>query len=881
VAWGSRIIHLFRRFGDRRTAEQDLDDEVQSYFEILTERAMARGLSREEAQRAARVRFEGAEQVKQRVREERVGASIDTMLHDLRYAWRSLKRSPGFTFFAVLTIALGLGANAAIFSLVDGVLLKRAGYPEPERIVQLWEKPPKYQRNVISPANYLDWSRQSQSFEAMAAETGGSLSYTGGGEPRSLRVGFVSAPYFRVFGAQAVLGRTFTNNEDQPGSQKVVVLTHRLWMNLFGGDREIVGRSILLNGEPYTVVGVLPGASEFDRRWNDIWVPLVFPGHPARDYHYLTAVARLKRGVSLEQAQVEMSAIAGHIAELYPAIKKGWGATVDRYVDRVVGAQTHLSLIVLMWAVVALLLIGCANLANLLMARAALRAREIALRMALGAHRGRVIRMLLTESLLLSASGATVGIALGFGLLKWIQSLLPPFYFPPEANIAMDGRVLLFLGAVTILTSIAFGLAPAIQASRRDTAQSLKEGGRAGTASRGKLYARHVFVAAQVAVAFILLVGAGLLMRSFQRLMTVNLGFETEGLVGAGLPLEMDRNPDAARLTLYVDQLLEEVRATAGVQEAAIASELPLVGWGDGMPFHMADNTDKLLGSGFKIVTPGYFPALRLRLLAGRVLDQRDTANSPAVVVVNESFVKAYVPGQSALGKRILVEKIAPSRHGLGPMTAWEIVGVVADEKANGLDQVQDIGAYASFAQDPVVGLGLVARGSGDSGALIKSIQRSVWRVNQNQVLDHPLPMEQIKAESVTFRRLPAVLLGGFAFLAMLLACTGIYGVLSFVTAGRTQELGIRAALGASRGDLMRMVVSGGAIPVLIGLVVGLGGALGLTRFIQSMLFATSTLDVTTLLAAAGLLLAVALAACLVPARRAARVDPMSALRQE
>ena len=881
MAWGSRMIHLFRRFHGRRTAEQDLDDEVQSYFEILTERAMARGLSREEAQRAARVRFEGAEQVKQRVREERVGAPIDTALHDLRYAWRSLKKSPGFTFFAVSTIALGLGANAAIFSLVDGVLIKRAGYPEAERIVQLWEKPPKYQRNVISPANYIDWSRQSQSFEAMAAETGGSLSYTGGGEPRSLRVGFVSAPYFDVFGVQAALGRCFANQEDRPGSQKVVVLTHRLWMNLFAGDRGIVGRSMLLNGEPYTVVGVLPGASEFDRRWNDLWVPLVFPPHPARDYHYLTAVARLKRGVSMEQGQAEMSAIAGHIAELYPDIKKGWGATVDRYVDRVVGQQTHLSLIVLMWAVGALLLIGCANLANLLMARATLRGREIALRMALGARRGRVIRMLLTESLLLSAWGATVGIALGFGLLKWIQSLLPPFYFPPEANIAMDGRVLLFLAAVTSLTSIAFGLAPAIHASRRDTAQWLKEGGRAVSASRGKLYARHGFVAAQVAVAFILLVGAGLLIRSFQRLTTVNIGFEPEGLIGAGLPLEMDRNPDAARLTLYVNQLLEEVRATPGVEEAAIASELPLVGWGDGMPFRMADNKDKVLGSGFKIVTPGYFPALRLRLLAGRVLDQRDTASSPPVVVVNESFVKAYVPGQSALGKRILVEKIAPSRHGLGPMTAWEIVGVVADEKANGLDQVQDIGAYASFAQDPVVGLGLVARGSGDSGALIKSIQRSVWRVHKNQVLDHPMPMEQIKAESVTFRRLPAVLLGGFAFLAMLLACTGIYGVLSFVTAGRTQELGIRAALGASRGDLMRMVVGGGAIPVVAGIVFGLGGAAGLTRFIQSMLFATSPLDATTLLAAAGLLLAVALAACVAPGWRAARVDPMSALRQE
>jgi len=390
-----------------------------------------------------------------------------------------------------------------------------------------------------------------------------------------------------------------------------------------------------------------------------------------------------------------------------------------------------------------------------------------------------------------------------------------------------------------------------------------------------------VFVAAQVAVAFILLVGGGLLIRSFQRLMTLNLGFQTEGVVAAGLPLEMEKNPDAAKLALYIDQLLDEVRSTPGVQEAAVASALPLQGWGDGMPFYMADNRDKRLGSGFKIVTPGYFTALRLRLKAGRFLDQRDSASSPAVVVVNESFVKEYLHGENPLGKRILVEKIAPSRHGLLAMTAWEIVGVVADEKADGLDQIEDVGAYASFAQDPVVGLGLVARGTGDPGVLIKSIQRGVWRFNKNQVLDHPMTMDQVKAESVTFRRLPAVLLGGFAFLAMLLACTGIYGVLSFVTAGRKQELGIRAALGASRGALVRMVVGGGSIPVLVGIVLGLGGATWLTRFIRSMLFATDPLDATNLLAVAALLLAVALAACLVPAWRAARVDPMSVLRQE
>ena len=504
---------------------------------------------------------------------------FDTTFADLRFAFRSLRKNPGFAFFAVLTIALGLGANAAIFSLVDGVLLKSTGYPEPERIVQLWEQPPRGTRNGIAAANYIDWTRQSQSFESMAAQTGATMSYSGSGEPRSLRVGLVSAPYFDVFGIKAAAGRTFAKDEDQPGKEKVVVITHRLWQNLFGGNREVVGRTILLNGEPYTVIGVLPGASEFDRRPTDLWAPLAFPAQPARDYHYLSAVARLKRGVSFEQAQAEMSAIAARIAELYPAVKKDWGATVDRFLDRIVGPQMRLSLTVLMYAVAAVLLIGCANLANLLMARATLRSREIALRIALGAGRRRIIRLLLTESLLLSGCGAIVGIALGLGLLQWIQSLLPPFYFPAEANISMDGRVLLFLAAITILTGIAFGLAPAVQASGRNAGESLKEGGRSHSAGRGGLYARNIFVAAQVAIAFILLVGGGLLLRSFERLLKVDTGFESEGLMAAYLPLAMDRDPNAAQLTQYIQQLLEEVRSVPGLRETAVATGLPLRGW--------------------------------------------------------------------------------------------------------------------------------------------------------------------------------------------------------------------------------------------------------------------------------------------------------------
>jgi len=806
-------------------------------------------------------------------------------MQDIVYAWRMVKRSPGFTFFATLTIALGLGANAAIFSLVDGVLLKSFTYPEPERIVQLWEKPPRGVRNGISGANYLDWARQSQSFEAMAAVTGGTMSYSasaaGTTEPRSLRIGMVSAPYFEVFGVKPALGRTFGRDEDQPGRAKVVVVTHRLWANLFGADATIVGRDILLNGEPYTVIGVLPGNSEFDRRTSDLWIPLVFPANPARDYHYLSATARLKKGVSLEQAQAEMSAIAGGIAKLYPDIKKDWGATVDRYVDRVVGAQTQLQLRVLMGAVVAVLLIGCANLANMLLARATLRSREIALRLALGAHRMRLLRMLLTESVLLAGFGGVLGIALGYGLLRWIQRLLPPFYFPAEANVSMDGRVLLFLAAVTILTSIAFGLAPALHASRRDAAEALREGGRTSSAGRWDVRVRHLFVAAQVAAAFILLAGAGVLLRSFQRVIDIDTGYNVEGIVAAYLPLPMERNPEPVALSQYVQQILDEVRSVPGVQEAAVATAIPLRGWGDGMPFRMPEKPDEIVGTGFKIVTPGYFKALGLRMVSGRLFDDRDASGSVPVVVVNESFVRRYSPDANPLGRHILVERILPTRRGLGPMTSWEIVGVVADEKASGLENLTDVGAYASFAQSPVVGLGLVARGSGEGAMLIKSIQTAVWRVNKFQVLDRPLTVAQLKADSTVGRRLPTYLLAGFALLAMLLACAGIYGVLSFVTAKRTQELGIRAALGASQWDLVRMVVRSGTLPVVAGLLLGLGGAIWLSRFVQSMLFQVSPIDPVSLAAVALLFTSVALLACFVPAWRASRVDPMAALRTD
>jgi putative ABC transport system permease protein len=439
--------------------------------------------------------------------------------------------------------------------------------------------------------------------------------------------------------------------------------------------------------------------------------------------------------------------------------------------------------------------------------------------------------------------------------------------------VSMDGRVLLFLTAATLFTCVAVGLAPALQATGKESAESLKEGGRSNTSGRGKLIARNLFVGAQVAVAFVLLVGGGLLVRSFQRVMSVETGFESEGLIAAYLPLPMERNPDAATVTLYVDRILDEVRATPGIRDAAVTTGLPLRGWGDGMPFRLADKPDEEVGTGFKIVSPEYFQALGLPLKAGRFLDKRDTASSPPVVVVNESFVKRYFPNENPIGKRILVEKILPNRRGLGPQTAWEIVGVVVDEKGRGLESLTDVGTYASFTQNPVVGLGIVARGTGAGDALIPLVARAVTKVDKTQVLDRARTVEEMKSESLMSRRMTTSLLGGLSLLAMLLACAGIYGVLSFVTARRRHEVGIRMALGATRFAIIRLVVGGGAFPVFIGILVGLGGAIGLARFIQSMLFATDPIDPLTLAGVSVLLAAVALIACIVPAWRAARVD--------
>jgi putative ABC transport system permease protein len=811
---------------------------------------------------------------------------MNTLLKDLRFALRMIRNSPGFAAVAVLTLALGIGANTAIFSFVDAVLLKPLPYPHPEEIVNVWEKPPGGDRNGISTLNFLDWKNQNTVFTAMAAMTGGSVTLTGADVPVQLHGVRVSAAFFDILGVKPALGRAFAAGEDQTGKEQVAVLSHRIWESRFGADPRIIGRTIHLDNRPFTVIGVMPSASSFDRGYQDVWTPLAFEAKDmTRNFHWMMSWARLKPGVSLEHARAQMKSIGARIEHDYPDSNKGWSVAIDRYLDRVVDDSLRRSLLMLLAAVGAVLLIGCANLANLLLARAASREREIAIRSALGAGRWRLVRQLLTESMMLSFLGGFLGVLAGFGLVFALKTWMPPFLLPAEADVHLDARVFLFTAGIAILTGILFGIAPALQATRADLAGSLKEGGRGATSGVIRSRIRSALVVSEVALAFVLVSGAGLLMRSFYQLQQVDPGFETTNVITMGLPMTDAQYPDGTQVVSYLSQVMEKLEAVPGVRDAATTSALPLRGWGWGMPFliegqPVVDRANRA-ACFYKMVSPSYFRALGMRLLKGRGLAETDTKGSPPATVVNESMVKKYFKGQDPVGKRILIQQIISGKHELGPEVPWQVVGVVADERVGGLDDDSSPGVYVSYKQSPTTGMAVVVRGAMDPNRLIKAIQTSVWELNKNQALEDVKTLEQIKSESLGGNRLRTILLGVFAGVALLLAAIGIYGVISYSVVQRTHELGVRAALGAGNWDQLRVVLRSAMSLTAVGLVIGVLGALGLTQLLASLLFGVSPRDPWILIAVGVMLAAVALVACYVPARLAARVDPMVALRYE
>jgi putative ABC transport system permease protein len=809
---------------------------------------------------------------------------MTTLLQDLKYGLRMLAKNPGFTAVAVLTLALGIGANTAIFSFVDAVLLKPLPFSHPERMVMVWEKPPDGGRNVVSSLNFLDWKNQNSVFDAMAAQGGATMTLTGADQPVMLRVGLVSAPYFNIFGAEPLLGRTFAPDEDQPGKQHEAVLSHRIWENRFGSDPGIIGRNIALNGESYTVIGVMPPGL-FDRSWPDLWAPLAFqPTDLTRDYHWLVSFARLKPGVNLEQARQQMNAIAVRIAHGYPKSNKGWGATVTPYADTLVDNDLRKTLLVLLAAVGAVLLIGCVNLANLLLVRGAGREREVAIRAAMGGSRTRLVRQFLTESVLLAGLGGSAGVLIGWQLLLAMNRWIPRFLLPAEADVRLDARVLVFAAAIAVATGILFGIAPAVHGVRTDLVGSLKEGGRAATSGSGRKQIRNTLVVAEIALAFVLLSGAGLLLRSFYQLQQVNPGFDSTNVITMVLPLPSQQYPDGPRIVSYQQQVIEKIQAVPGVRSAAVANSLPLEGWPIGMHFQIEGrpfvDPSNRPDCGFKTASPSYLSAVGLRLIRGRWLAEADTAATLPVAVINETMAKQNFQGQDPLGQRILIDQLIPGQPAVGPEIPWQVVGVVADEKIHRLDE-SSAGLYVSYQQSPSPGTALVVRGAMDPTRLVKSIQSAIWQINRNQAFDDIKTLERIKSESLGENRLRTVLLGAFAGLALLLAATGIYGVISYSVAQRTHEIGLRAALGASRWAQLGLIFRDGMTLTVIGMGIGVMGALGLTRLLASLLFGVSPHDPWTLALVGVILAAVAVAACLIPARRATKVDPMVALRYE
>jgi putative ABC transport system permease protein len=787
---------------------------------------------------------------------------------------------------AIATIALAIGANTAMFSFLNGILLSPLPYPNPERVMLVLEKRPDGGNNGISTLNYLDWAAQNTVFEYLAAQTGWGATYTGGDEPVRLSGGRASVQYFDITGAKVVLGRKFLPGEDEAGKDDVVLLSNALWRSRFGADPAVIGRRITLDGEPHEIVGVLESSGTFDRAPRQLWKPLAFfPDNMTRDFHWFGAIGKLKADVTLEQARAEMDVIGKRIAEDYPDSNQGWSVSVNPLAQQIVGPQIRTAVIALFSATAFVLLIGCANLANLALARGVARRREVAVRASLGAGKWRLARQFLTENLLLSLVGGVLGVGIGYATIRAISATIPPGMLPPEIDVSMDLDVLLFALAVTVLTGILFGLAPAIQATRSSLTEPMKEGGQGTTPSGSGARVRSTLVVAEIALAFVLLVGSGLLLRSLFSVLAVDPGFDATNVLTAGLPVPNSRYPDPNDLNQYLTSIREAVAAVPGVRETALTSALPLQGWGYGMPYQIAsaDTVDRAnrRGGAFKMVTPSYFQALGIDLTAGRALEVTDVAGSPPVMVVNETLAKRDFPNVSAIGQRILVQQIVPGQTALGSEIAWEIVGVIKDEKLTSLNEPGAAAMYVSMEQSPVYFLNLLARAAVNPATLEKQVRAAIASVNKDQALADVRTLEQITDQSLVGNRLQTTLLAVFAGMALLLAAVGIYGVMAYAVTQRTHELGIRAALGATANSLQALVFRSGMMLAAIGLLIGLVASLAVSRLIEALLFGVGAHDPLTIAAVAVVLAAVAAAACFVPARRATKIAPIVALRYQ
>jgi len=817
---------------------------------------------------------------------------------DLRFGVRVLLKRPVFTVVAVLTLALGIGANAAIFGVVDAVLLRPLSFPHPDRLVEIWERNQKSgdDHDSVMGANYLDWRSRSHVFEELAAHAGTSVNLTGIAEPERIRAARVSASLFPLLGVQPEIGRLFFPDEDQPGHQRVVVISDRLWRSHFGGDSEVVGRAIMLNNQDYVVVGVAPASFVLPlNESSDIWTPLVFTPEELtlRNSHYLKVLARLKPDVSFEQASTQMTAIAAQLEKDYPKSNEGTGAAVFSLHSEIVG-DVKKPLLIFLGAVAFILLIACANVANLMLARASARQREIAVRVALGASRWRLVRQMMIESVVLGLAGGAAGLLLALWGIEFLSAAALQMSVPRAGSIGLDTRVLLFTFAASIVTGLIFGLAPALQASKPNLNDALKEGGRsAGSLRRSRT--RNLLVVSETALAFVLLVGAGLLINSFLKLRAVDPGLQPKNVLTMNITLPRQKYSQPEQVIAFHRQLLEQVEAVPGVVNAGTITALPYGGSTNGFGYTIDSPVagDQAVSIVSQQASPEFFRTLGVPLLIGREFSGRDIDGAMAVVIISDSLAKRYWPDQNPLGRRI---KWGNKDFGSPWMT---VVGVVGDVRMRGLDTPPKPTLYVPHLQlgepiktlagitlrdlmaDDARSIDLVVRSASDASGLASAIRGAVWAVDPNQPVTKVRTMEQVLADTMVVQRFTTWLLAGFAGIALALAAAGIFGVISYSVSQRIHEIGIRLALGADRRDVMKLVVGQGMVPALAGLGIGIAGAIGLTRLMTSLVFQVSVTDPITFSAVASLLLLVAMAACYLPARRAAKVDPIEALRCE
>jgi putative ABC transport system permease protein len=804
------------------------------------------------------------------------------VISDARYGVRLLWRSPGLTAVALLALGLGIGASTAMFSVVYATLLAPLPFPHPDELVMVWSRIQGF-RNSTAPAAFLDWKRQATSFQDLSAWTGRNVSLSSGGTPEQVGAHIGTPGLLSMAGHTMFLGRDFLPEEGVPGGEHVVILAHRMWEQRFGGDRDLVGRDIRIDGQPHTVVGILaPGPT--DRLSTKVYLPLAFtPGQLTYDAHWLMVMGRLRPGVSLAQANANMESVAAAIAEANPRSAKGWGASVEPLKGNFLSRETVAGLWLLLGAVGFVLLIACANVANLLLARGTFRQREVAVRSALGASRGRVFAQFLTESLVLAAAGGVLGVLLAKLLLGAIMALMPPFTLPSEADVQIDGHVLLFTTLVSLLSGIAFGCVPAWQGTRCNLIDTLKEAGRSSSGlARQRL--RRGFLVAQMALALTLLSGGGLAVRSFLKLATVDLGFERDHLITFALPVPPGRLVQAEQMTLFYRSLLEKIEAVPGVRSAAASTGAPVIGNNFSMAFDVvgkptADPSQRP-GCAYNMVTPDYFRTFGLRMEQGRAFTDDDRAGRPRVAVVNEAFAKRYLPGVDPLTQRLIIEELIPGEPRLGAPFEWQIVGVTRSVRNAGpRREIEEIAV--PFEQSPWPATTVAVRTAVESESLRNTMAAIVTSMDADLPIADVKTMDQIVDESLSSDRFSAVLFGSFAALALLLAAVGVYGVMSFTVAQRTHEIGLRMALGAGRLDVLRGVLGEGLGTALLGIALGSLGAFGVGRVMQGMWYEVGAMDPIAFGTVAALLLVSAAVACLIPARRAASVDPMVALRED